>query len=79
MVYFSRDSWCKKNIEYCSKQKVPKRFRKKSRGLKSMFVIRDTLNGSNPDEDFHYNPSSGEIAKFRNAKITSCDVKLQQV
>jgi len=46
---------------------------KKNRGLKSMFVIRDTLNGNNLDEVFHYNPTPGEIAKFKYAKITSYD------
>lgn len=26
-------------------------------------------------EDFHYNLPSGDVSKFKNAKITSCDVK----
>lgn len=38
-----------------------------------MFLIRDTLNGSNLDEDFHYSLTSEEIAKF--TIITSCDVE----
>jgi len=47
----------------------------KNRELKSMFITRDTLNGNNLDEDFHYNLTSGNVAKFKYVKITSCDVE----
>jgi len=40
-----------------------------------MFIIRDTVNGNNLDEDFHYNPTSGKVATFKHAKMTSCDVE----
>lgn len=40
-----------------------------------MFIIRDALNGSNLDKDFHYNLNIGKIVKFKNVKTTSCDVE----
>lgn len=40
-----------------------------------MFIIRDNLNGSNLDEDFHNSLTPEDIAKFTNAKITLCDVE----
>lgn len=43
--------------------------------LKSMLIIHDTLNFNNLDEGFHYNLTTGEFAKFKNLKITSCNVK----
>jgi len=40
-----------------------------------MFIICDILNGNYLDEDFHYNLTPGEVAKFKYTKITSCDVE----
>jgi len=40
-----------------------------------MFIICNTLNGNNLNEDFHYNLTPGEVAKFKYTKITSCDVE----
>jgi len=40
-----------------------------------MLVTRDTLNGNNLNEDFNYNLTPGDVAKFKYAKITSCDVE----
>lgn len=35
-----------------------------------MFVIHDTLNGNNLDENLYYNLLTGEVVKFKNANIT---------
>lgn len=37
-------------------------------------MVRETLNGKNPEEDFHYNRIP-RVAKYKNAKIASCDVE----
>lgn len=39
-----------------------------------MFIIPDTLNGSNLDEYFQYNLTLGKMTKY-NAKITSESIK----
>jgi len=40
-----------------------------------MIIIRETLNDNNLGEDLHYHLTLEEIAKFKYAKITSCDVE----
>lgn len=44
-----------------------------------MFIVRDILNDNKMNEDFHYNLTPGEVAKFKNIKIMSSDINVASV
>jgi len=40
-----------------------------------LIIYRDALNGNNLDDDFHSNPTPGEVVKFKDPNIMSCRVE----